>query len=191
MKKLILVFVMLNLIIFSFSNIIDLSVEKVYKPYLNDESKGYFDIYGRVSVFSLYTNIPLALNNFYKTDFSEIRIYPDKNLNLENIKIGVDVVNTSFKTNRLTFFPMMHMMYFRKVKRENNIENNIYIPFRFAVENEIKNLNDYKKIEVVLSSGIVFKDKYMIEVGVKDNIENIINSSFKINWLIGFRYNIF
>ncbi|WGS65920.1 hypothetical protein [Marinitoga aeolica] len=191
MKKLILVFVMLNLIIFSFSNIIDLSVEKVYKPYLNDESKGYFDIYGRVSVFSLYTNIPLALNNFYKTDFSEIRIYPDKNLNLENIKIGVDVVNTSFKTNRLTFFPMMHMMYFRRVKRENNIENNIYIPFRVAVENEIKNLNDYKKIEIVLSSGIVFKDKYMIEVGVKDNIENIINSSFKLNWLIGFRYNIF
>ncbi|MBM7559763.1 hypothetical protein [Marinitoga litoralis] len=188
MKKLILVFVMLNLIIFSFSNIIDLSVEKVYKPYLNDESKGYFDIYGRVSVFSLYTNIPLALNNFYKTDFSEIRIYPDKNLNLENIKIGVDIVNTSFKTNRLTFFPMMHMMYFR---RENNIENNIYIPFRFAVENEIKNLNDYKKIEVVLSSGVVFKDKYMIEVGVKDSIENVINSSFKLKWLIGFGYNIF
>ncbi|WP_129408424.1 hypothetical protein [Marinitoga lauensis] len=191
MKKLIFIFVVLNIVILSFSNIIDLSIEKIYKPYLNDENNGYFDIYGRVNVFSLYANIPLAVDNFYKTDFSEIVIYPNKNIKLEDIKIGIDIINTDFKTKGFHFFPMMHMRYFRNITRENNIENNIYIPFRFAVENELKNLNDYKKIEVILSSGIVFKDKYMIEIGVKDNINNIINTSFKLNWIVGFKYNLF
>ncbi|KLO22446.1 hypothetical protein X275_03545 [Marinitoga sp. 1197] len=191
MKKIILMFTILSVVIVSFSNIIDFSIETINKTYLNDETKSYFDIYGRINIFSLYTNIPLAIDNYYKKDFSEILIYPNKNINLDDIKVGIDIVNTGFKTNNLFIFPMMHMMFYKRIIKENNKENTIYIPFRIAIENKIKDITDYEKIDVVLSSGIAFDNKYIIEVGIKDNVGNIINNTFKFDWIIGLRYNIF
>ncbi|GAB6189607.1 hypothetical protein JCM30566_13480 [Marinitoga arctica] len=192
MKKIILMFTILSVVIVSFSNIIDFSFETINKTYLNDETKNYFDIYGKINIFSLYANIPLAIDNYYKKDFSEILIYPNKNINLDDLKVGIDIVDTGFRTNNLFVFPMMHMMYYKRIISKNNKkDNNIYIPFRISVENKIKNFKDYRKIDVVLSSGIVFDNKYIIEVGIKDNVENITNNKFNINWIIGFRYNIF
>ncbi|GAB6190184.1 hypothetical protein JCM30566_19270 [Marinitoga arctica] len=165
MKKILIIFLIMLFVVLGFSYQAGLTLEFREKPVVNilPDDRSFFDIFGRLDLLIFFVNVPFAENNYYMNDFSEITILPVRKINIDKIKIGLNIIK-------------MHVGIF---------------PFRIAAETNISNIVDYEKILITTSSGIRFGDNFSLELGLSKNIGSLLSGNLNLNWIFGFNIMIY
>ncbi|KAF2956816.1 hypothetical protein [Marinitoga sp. 38H-ov] len=158
MRKLIIIFLLFSITtMFSMGLTLEFKEKDIFN--IQQDNRSYFDVFGRVDLFVFCLNVPLASNNYYLNDFSQIIINPKKEIN--EFYLGINIIKRS-----IGIFPL-----------------------RLAVESKISKLNEFNNYLITLESGINFGNNLIIEAGVYNDFNKIINMDLK--WIFGFNIILF
>ena len=161
MKKIFILFLLLLSIttMFSMGLTLEFKEKEVYN--IRQDNRNYFDVFGRMDLFIFFVNVPFASDNYYLNDFSQIVINPNKEIDFDDLYIGINIL-----------------------KGDMGI-----FPVRLAIETKVPQIMEYNNYLITIESGIKFGENFTFEMGVYNKFNEMADMDF--NWIFGFDIIIF
>ena len=126
----------------------------------NIEEFSNFNLNFRTDLGFLYAYIPVGLENNIEEDFDKITIYPNKELNLSDVNLGI-----YFIRERVSFLQL-----------------------KLSVENSVTEFLNYKEYKILLGTGVFFTRHILLEASMKESIGSFSEYGFKPNVVIGLNF---
>lgn len=124
------------------------------------EDLSEFNLNVRADLGFLYSYIPVGKNNIITNDFNSIIIYPNQDLGLEDVNLGV---------------------YFIREKVS-------FLQLKLSVENSVTELLNYEEYKLLLGTGFFFTNHILFEASMKESIGIFSNSGFKPDVILSLNF---
>jgi hypothetical protein len=124
------------------------------------EELSQFNLNLRADLGFLYSYIPAGKNNIITEEFNSITIYPNKDLSLEDVNLGI---------------------YFIR-------EKVAFLQLKLSVENSITQLLNYEEYKLLLGTGFFFTNHILFEASMKESIGTFSNSGFKPDVILSLNF---
>ena len=124
------------------------------------EELSQFNLNLRADLGFLYSYIPVGKNNEITEEFNSITIYPNKDLSLEDVNLGI---------------------YFIR-------EKVAFLQLKLSVENSITELLNYEEYKLLLGTGFFFTNHILFEASMKESIGTFSNSGFKPDVILSLNF---
>ncbi|SDB97962.1 hypothetical protein [Geotoga petraea] len=124
------------------------------------EQLSKFNLNLRADLGFLYTYFPVGKDNIITENFESITIYPNNEFKLDDVHLGI---------------------YFIREKIS-------FLELKFAVENSVIDLLDYKEYKLLFGVGAFFTNNILIEASMKESIDTFSNDGFKPDIVLGLNF---